>query len=58
MVELCGLFVLPQVAKPTVSKMAYYYEPRDYDLAKGWFPFRNNHFVVNSEKVRVARGVV
>lgn len=31
--------------------MAYYYEPRDYDLKKGWFPFRNNHFVVNSEKV-------
>lgn len=40
-----------QVARPTVSKMAYYYEPRDYDLKKGWFPFRNNHFVVNSEKV-------
>lgn len=32
--------------------MAHYYEPRDFDLAKGWFPFRNNHFVVNSEKVR------
>lgn len=41
-----------QVARPTVSKMAYYYEPRNFDLAKGWFPFRNNHFVVNSEKVR------
>lgn len=50
---LLSLPVAPrQIAKPTVSKMAYYYEPRDYDLAKGWFPFRNNHFVVNSEKVR------
>lgn len=41
-----------QVATPTVSKIAYYYEPGDYDLKKGWFPFRNNHFLVNSEKVR------
>ncbi|CAM9163795.1 unnamed protein product [Ectocarpus fasciculatus] len=48
-----GLFrEVGKVAKPTVSKMAYYYEPRDYDLKKGWFPFRNNHFVVNSEKAK------
>ncbi|CAM9379977.1 unnamed protein product [Pylaiella littoralis] len=48
-----GLFrEVGKVAKPAVSKMAYYYEPRDYDLAKGWFPFRNNHFVVNSEKAK------
>lgn len=43
--------LLRQVATPTVSKMAYYYEPGDYELKKGWFPFRNNHFLVNSEKV-------
>ncbi|CAM9117111.1 unnamed protein product [Ectocarpus sp. 13 AM-2016] len=48
-----GLFrEVGKVAKPAVSKMAYYYEPRDYDLKKGWFPFRNNHFVVNSEKAK------
>lgn len=34
-----------------MSKLAYLYDPSDYDLKKGWFPFRNNHFVVNSEKV-------
>lgn len=46
-----ALGLLWQVATPTVSKMAYYYEPGDYELKKGWFPFRNNHFLVNSEKV-------
>lgn len=45
-----GIFL--QVAQPTVNKMAFYYDPVDYDLQKGWFPFRNNHFFVNSEKVR------
>lgn len=35
-----------------MSKVVYYYKPGDFDLKKGWFPFRNNHFVVNSEKVR------
>lgn len=48
-----GLFrEIGKVATPTVSKMAYYYEPGDYELKKGWFPFRNNHFLVNSEKAK------
>lgn len=46
-----------QVAKPDISKMVYYYDPDDYELKKGWFPFRNNHFVVNSEKVSGSSGV-
>lgn len=40
-----------QVAEASVSKLAFYYDPADFDLKKGWFPFRNNHFFVNSEKV-------
>ncbi|CAM9433081.1 unnamed protein product [Ascophyllum nodosum] len=41
-----------KVAKPDDSKTAYLYDPREVELGKGWFPFRNNHFVVNSEKAK------
>lgn len=41
-----------QVAGPSGDKVAFLYDPSDYDIAKGWFPFRNNHFFVSSDKVR------
>ncbi|CAM9123232.1 unnamed protein product [Discosporangium mesarthrocarpum] len=41
---------------PTSGTMAFYYDPEDYDLEKGWFPFRNNHFFVNSDKAKRVLG--
>ncbi|CAN0004699.1 unnamed protein product, partial [Phaeothamnion confervicola] len=29
-----------------------YYDPADYELPKGYFPFRNDHFFINSGKAR------
>lgn len=50
--ELDVIYWTIQVATPGGSKAAFFYDPGAFELGKGWFPFRNNHFVVNSEKVR------
>ncbi|CAM9114792.1 unnamed protein product [Chrysoparadoxa australica] len=48
-----------QVAKVTGAEEDIeknYYDPADFDLKKGWFPFRNNHFFVSSDKAQSLLG--
>ncbi|CAM9106742.1 unnamed protein product [Choristocarpus tenellus] len=51
--------LLRQVGKVTEYSEAVltnYYDPGDYELEKGWFPFRNNHFFVASDKAKCVLG--